>query len=130
MESCRSRRSKGARPGCAGPPAQSEPVAEPIAPLPHGDVAAPPAALALAASRLAAGIAVSTHPVLPAAPHHRRSSTRSLLGEINGHAVEIVLDAVPSVPGHVFVRAQDATEITEAAARDVVLVGFEAAGRN
>lgn len=57
------------------------------------------------------------------ADHHR--DVKPLFGEWGGQVVEIVLDAVPPAPRHVFVRMPGAIALTEVAARDLVLVGFQ-----
>ena len=77
----------------------------------------------------AAASPASTDKVSPAAPSRLRPSASRLFGELNGQAVESVLDAVPSMQGRMFVRVPDTAETTEVAARDLVLIGFVAAGR-
>ncbi len=83
--------------------------------------------------RKAADLNLSERAVPPAATRkatsgasidHRRD-VKPLFGEWGGQVVEIVLDAVPPAPWHVFVRTPGATALTEVAARDLVLVGFQ-----
>lgn len=77
----------------------------------------------------AAASHVSTGKVSPTAPSRLCPAASRLFGELDGQAVEIVLDAVPSMQGRIYVRVPNAAETTEVAARDLVLIGFEAGGR-
>jgi ParB family transcriptional regulator, chromosome partitioning protein len=105
----------------AGPPVMSRTVA-----LAQGSAIKAPAAARSAATTVVDAAPALAGRVSATVASRRRSSANRLFGELGGQAVEIVLDAVPSMAGRVFVRTRDASEASEVAARDVVLIGFQA----